>query len=49
MFHDLNVPWQKDGVELQRTVAFLEECKRRLPLLPSTNPKELFETDRVPQ
>ncbi|CAI6282900.1 unnamed protein product [Periconia digitata] len=25
MYHDLNVPWQKDANELQRTIAFLDE------------------------
>jgi len=31
MFHDLSVPWTKDRAELQRTVAFLDECKRDCP------------------
>jgi hypothetical protein len=33
MFHDLNVPWQKEAKELQRTVAFLDECMFYRPLL----------------
>jgi hypothetical protein len=28
MFHDLNVPWTDATRELQRTVAFLDECER---------------------
>lgn len=28
MFHDLNVPWTEATRELQRTVAFLDECER---------------------
>ena len=27
MFHDLNVPWTEATRELQRTVAFLDECE----------------------
>ena len=27
MFHDLNVPWTDATRELQRTVAFLDECE----------------------
>ena len=27
MFHDLNVPWT-NAKEFQRTIAFLDECKR---------------------
>jgi hypothetical protein len=30
MFYDLNVPWSDDLRELQRTVAFLDECKWEL-------------------
>jgi hypothetical protein len=29
MFYDLNVPWTDNIRELQRTVAFLDECKSR--------------------
>ena len=28
MFYDLNVPWTENQRELQRTVAFLDECKK---------------------
>jgi hypothetical protein len=28
MFHDLNVPWTDATRELQRTVAFLDECEQ---------------------
>ena len=27
MFHDLNVPWSPNDRELQRTIAFLDECE----------------------
>jgi hypothetical protein len=27
MFHDLNVPWTDATRELERTVAFLDECE----------------------
>ena len=27
MFHDLNVPWGPNDRELQRTIAFLDECE----------------------
>lgn len=33
MFHDLNVPWSAKDVELQRTLAFLDECEPRSPFL----------------
>jgi hypothetical protein len=28
MFHDLHIPWTDATRELQRTVAFLDECER---------------------
>ena len=33
MFYDLNVPWTDATRELQRTVAFLDECEKILPCL----------------
>jgi hypothetical protein len=33
MFYDLNVPWTDNTRELQRTVAFLDECKLRPALV----------------
>jgi hypothetical protein len=31
MFYDLNVPWTENHRELQRTIAFLDECKETAP------------------
>jgi ribonuclease P/MRP protein subunit RPP1 len=32
MFYDLHVPWTDATRELQRTVAFLDECELPVPL-----------------